>query len=501
LAESLTILAMTDLHYLRRAGEDRPELSRVYRLALEWTVRAIREACRASAPDVIVILGDLLEDGAAPGAEADAAELAAAVQEAGLPVIVAPGNHDIEAARLLRLFSDRAGAHRIKGYLLYSFADPYAADNTCTRPRESIERFLNEPSSGPVIAIQHSPIYPSVDSTEYPYMPTNVPEIMESYRRKNVLLSLSGHFHEGGAPAQKDGTTYLTCASLVGPPFPFHLIRAQGRELRIERRQLQFGSGLELTDGHVHTHFGYCAVDVHPVPVRERIELLGLKGVACVEHAGQLYLPADDYWRRVHVEDPAAIPQARKLGRDRIGAFRSAMAAFRSPSLAVGLEVECDRDGKLNLLEEDRAGWDVLMGAVHCLPSNLSSNTPAKFAASFMTVTEQLVSQGIHVLAHPFRIFRHERIPVPAELHQSLARLLKEHGAAAELNFHYFNDPDPEFFRICGEEGTRIVMGSDAHQLREVGDLQPHLRLLRQIGVPPRSSEDADAPVIQPTGL
>ena len=497
MADSLTILAITDLHYMPRAREDRPEPSRVYRLALEWTVRAIREACRASAPDVVVILGDLVEDGAAQGAEADAAELAAAVRESGLPVIVAPGNHDIEPARLLQLFSDRAGGHWIKGYLLYSFADLYAADNTCTRPRESIESFLNQPSSGPVIAMQHSPIYPSVDSTEYPYMPANVPEIMESYRRKNVLLSLSGHFHKGQKPAQKDATTYLTCASLVCPPFPFHLIRVQGRELRIERKQLQFEPGLELTDGHVHTHFGYCAVDVHPAPVRERIELLGLKGVACVEHAGQLYLPADDFWRRVHVEDPAAIPNARKLRKDRIGAFRSAMAGFRSASLAVGLEVECDRDGKLNLLEEDRAGWDVLMGALHWLPSNLPSNTPDRFAASFMTVTEQLLSQGIHVLAHPFRIFRHERIPVPAQLHRPLARLLKEHGTAAELNFH-LNDPEPEFFRVCGEEGTRIVMGSDAHQLREVGDLQPHLRLLRQIGAPAGFSKDADAFVIQP---
>jgi histidinol phosphatase-like PHP family hydrolase/Icc-related predicted phosphoesterase len=483
LAEPLTILAMADLHYLRRLREDRPEPSRVCRLALEWTVRAIREACRVSAPDVIVILGDLVEDGAAPGVETDVAELAAAVAAAGLPVIVAPGNHDIEAARLLRMFNDHDGAHRIKGYLLYSFADPYAADDTCTRPRESIEKFLNEPSSGPVIAIQHNPIYPSVDSSEYSYyMPANVPEIMESYRRKNALLSLSGHFHAGQDPAQKDGTTYLTCASLVRPPFPFHLIRVQGREARIERRQLQFEPGLELTDGHVHTHFGYCAVDVHPVPVRERIELLGLKGVACVEHAGQLYLPADDFWRRVHVENPAAIPQARKLGKDRMAAFRAGMAEFRSASLAVGLEVECDRDGRLNLLEEDRAGWDVLLGALHWLPSNLPSNTPARFAASFMTVIEQMVSQGIHVLAHPFRIFRQERIPVPAQLHRPLARLLKEHGAAAEVNFHH-NDPDPEFFRVCREEGTRIVMGSDGHKLDEVGDLQPHLRLLRQIGV------------------
>jgi histidinol phosphatase-like PHP family hydrolase/Icc-related predicted phosphoesterase len=482
LTEPLTILAMTDLHYLRRAREDRPEPSRVYPLALEWTVRAIREACRASAPDVVVLLGDLLEDGASPAAESDAAVLAAAVREAGLPIIVAPGNHDIEAVRLLRLFGDHAGAHGIKGYTLYSFADPYAADNTCTRPRESIERFAAEPSSGPVIAIQHSPIYPAVDSTEYPYMPANAAEIMESYRRKDVLLSLSGHFHEGQPPAQKDGTTYLTCASLVCPPFPFHLIRVQGREVRIERRQLQFEPRLELTDGHVHTHFGYCAVDVHPVPVRERIELLGLKGVACVEHAGQLYLPADDFWHRVHVENPAAIPQARKLGRDRMAAFRSAMAQFRSPTLAVGLEVECDRDGKLNLLEEDGAGWDVLLGALHWLPSNLPSNTPGKFATAFMTVTEQLVSQGIHVLAHPFRIFRHEHMPVPAELHRPLARLLKERGVAAEVNFH-LNEPDPEFFRVCREEGTRIVMGSDGHQLREVGDLRPHLRLLRQIGV------------------
>ena len=501
MAEPLTILAMTDLHYLRRVREDQPEPPRVYRLALEWTVRAIREACRASAPDVIVILGDLLEDGAAPAAETDATELAAAVREAGLPVIVAPGNHDLEAARLLRVFGDHAGAHRIKGYLLYSFADPYAADNTCTRPRESIERFAGEPSSGPVIAIQHSPIYPAVDSREYPYMPANVPEIMESYRQKNVLLSLSGHFHEGQPPAQKDGTTYLTCASLVCPPFPFYLIRVQGREVRIEQRQLQFEPARELTDGHVHTHFGYCAVDVHPVPVRERIELLGLKGVACVEHAGQLYLSDDNFWHRVHIENPAAIPQARKLGRDRMAAFRSGMAQFRSASLAVGLEVECDRDGKLNLLEEDRAGWDVLLGALHWLPSNLPSKTPAKFAASFMTVNEQLVSQGIHVLAHPFRIFRHERIPVPAELHRPLARLLKERGVAAEVNFH-LNDPDPEFFRVCHEEGTRIVMGSDAHELREVGDLQPHLRLLRQIGVITAGrNEDTDVSGRQQAGL
>ena len=437
LAESLTILAMTDLHYLPRLREDRPEPSRVYRLALEWTVRAIREARRVSTPDVIVILGDLLEDGAAPGAEADAAALAAAVREAGLPVIVAPGNHDIEAARLLRLFGDHAGAHRIKGYLLYSFADSYAADNTCTRPRESIEQFLDEPSSGPVIAIQHSPIYPPVDSSEYPYMPANVPEIMESYRRKNVLLSLSGHFHAGQAPAQKDGTTYLTCASLVCPAVSVSPDPGAGARGADRAQAASIGAGaradrrarahaLRLLRGGRASRAGARA---DRVARAERRRVRGARGPA-LPFRGRLLAPRA---RREPRRDPAGA-EAREGPHRRVPVGHGASSG--PPSLAVGLEVECDRDGKLNLLDEDRAGWDVLLGALHWLPSNLPSKTPAKFAASFMTVTEQLVSQGIHVLAHPFRIFQQEHIPVPAELHRPLARLLKEHrrGRRGELS-------------------------------------------------------------------
>jgi hypothetical protein len=47
----------------------------------------------------------------------------------------------------------------------------------------------------------------------------------------------------------------------------------------------------------------------------------------------------------------------------------------------------------------------VILGAVHWLPDHLPADTPAEFEKSFMRVTEQLVTRGIHVLAHPFRIF------------------------------------------------------------------------------------------------
>ena len=39
---------------------------------------------------------------------------------------------------------------------------------------------------------------------------------------------------------------------------------------------------------------------------------------------------------------------------------------------------------------------------------------------------------------------------------------------------------DPAFFAECIARGVKIALGSDAHALREVGDLHAHLALLRE---------------------
>ena len=52
---------------------------------------------------------------------------------------------------------------------------------------------------------------------------------------------------------------------------------------------------------------------------------------------------------------------------------------------------------------------------------------------------------------------------------------------AAELNFHS-NEPPPDFVRMCLEAGVRLALGSDAHNLYEVGEFAPHLALLRECG-------------------
>ena len=148
------------------------------------------------------------------------------------------------------------------------------------------------------------------------------------------------------------------------------------------------------------------------------------------------------------------------------------------------MEVDCD--GHLTLTDEDEEGWDTLIGAIHWLPSSANTGTPAEAEASFLRVVEQLLGHGIDILAHPFRCFHYlygDGGDNPVNLHRPLARMLAEANVAAEINCSW-NMPDPAFFEICLEEGARLAVGSDAHELSKVGDLYPHLRLLQQIGAP-----------------
>ena len=307
-------------------------------------------------------------------------------------------------------------------------------------------------------------------------------EVMKAYEETGVPLSLSGHYHAGQDATVRNGVTYLTCASLAESPFSYYIVRMVGRKVSVERHTL--GLPVEgIIDGHIHTHFGYCARDVHPEQSAERAQRLGAAGIACVEHAGQVYLSENDFWSIRHIADPDAIPRSAVAGTNRMRAFKAEMARFHSSFIRIGLETEVDASGNLTLLDEDRDGWDVLLGAVHWLPPNMPCNTPAECEASFLRLVERMAAQDVDVLAHPFRFFLRNGLARPTGIYRDVARLLAANDVAAEVNVHA-NDPDPVFFRRCLEEGVRITLGSDAHYLTAVADLGPHLRFLESIGAP-----------------
>ncbi|MCC6443780.1 MAG: PHP domain-containing protein [Armatimonadetes bacterium] len=246
---------------------------------------------------------------------------------------------------------------------------------------------------------------------------------------------------------------------------------------------------MRITDYHCHTEYAYCAQDVNAAGAIAQARASGLHRLCLTEHSGQLYLNESDYWGAAYLLDPGLCARERAAGRSRMPHYRAAMSAYRAEDVLFGLEVECDGAGGITLLEEDRAGWDVLLGAVHNLPELFSARPDsAAVEREFLEATERLFANGVNILAHPFRVFRRLKMPVPERLFGPVAELLAAFAVAAELNFHG-NSPEPEFFALCLKKGIPIALGSDSHQMCEVGDFRAHVDFLKSIGAP----EDPDS--------
>ncbi len=494
-APTLELLLLADVHYVGKAEHECPIPARKAEWGLELVRRAIRRVQRQGGVDAVVLMGDLVDNGEAPRAEEDLADLRDEVCSLGVPVIVVPGNHDGDASRLLRLFDDQPGVHHLQEYQLITFADEYGPNDEASRRARDlkvVQQAARERPASPVVVFQHNPIHPPIEST-YPYNLTNARKVMRTYEAAGVVLSLSAHYHPGILGQVAEGIPYLTCPALCEAPFVFLTLSLSGRSVSIKEIALAYQPA-ELIDCHVHTEYAYCADDVTARAAVERAQAFGVPCICLTEHAGQLYLSAEDYWGGKFRQDAGLIPRERKAGRGRMAEFRRELDGLRSRHVGVGLEVELDAEGQLTLLEEDRAGLDLLIGAIHVLPE-LRSATPELRRASreFMTDTERIVTSGVEILAHPFRVFRRAKLPVPTELYGPVAELLAAHGVAAEINYHT-NEPDPRFFEMCLERGVKIAIGSDAHGLWEVGDLNPHLGLLLQIAEPEAFGELLFAP-------
>ena len=225
---ALRLLIVSDIH--SAPSDDRPN-SRCA-LGREFLGRVLDDAASRGGFDVLVLLGNLVNDGGQPYAEAHLRELREIIRRSAgeAPVLAACGNHDGDAGRFHGLFECQPGMHEIGGYRFALFADAYAEGNVCARGltgREALRRWAAQ-AGGPIIALQHNPLHPHIDST-YPYMLTDGPSVLEEYAGAGVLLSLSGHYHAGQGPTVRDGVTYFTAGALAEPPFAYAIVRLDGR--------------------------------------------------------------------------------------------------------------------------------------------------------------------------------------------------------------------------------------------------------------------------------
>lgn len=493
--DSLCLLVLADVHYVGLAKHKSVHPHRRTELGLELVRRACSQVHRLQIrPDAVVLLGDLVDDGDAAGALDDLKALHGEVSRMAIPMIALPGNHDGSREQFESVFGRVEDVYDMNGVLLFPFADTYDAEDRATRSGEALQTLCHvagRTPGRPIVVLQHNPIHPVIES-DYPYMPVNRDAIMCAYRDAGALLSLSAHYHAGQQATAVDGVTYATCPGLCEAPFMFTIVQVDGRDARVVHHSIALGPGggasaepaVRVEDFHCHTQLAYCASDISVDEALARAREFGVGRQNFTEHSGQLYMARSDFWAAKFLSDPDIWLGDRASATQRMTSFRDMIRQYRSAYVGFGLETDCDGAGRLMVAEEDLEALDVLVGAVHFLPDCASENpSPAVVKREFMKFTESLVSGGVNILAHPFRVFHRHGLAEPEELYAPVAELLLAHGCAAELNMHGY-EPEPEFYTVCMERGVKISLGSDSHALWEVGGFQGHLALLRRAGAP-----------------
>ena len=487
--QPLDILVISDPHFVGAVAHlgDR-SAKRQVRLGQLFIRKALNRLHHLGVtPGLIVLLGDMTDNGDASGADEDLLTLAGEVHKTGIPVLAVPGNHDGDPTRFARVFGCAPGAHQIGDYVFLLFHDRRVDGEIFERPADQLAlpaRAAAEFPGRPLIALQHHPHHPNITG-DYPYHLTNRDAVMKSFSQAGVCLSLSGHFHAGQALHDVDGVAYATVPALCEAPYRFLHVRMEGRAAQVQEHALRLDVP-GLTDCHCHTEMAYCATTVSIADDVRLSQALGVETLCITEHTFQLYFPKEQAWGFKWQTDPAP---ARAVWatptRSRMAAFRALANSFRGPHVRAGVEVDLCADGSILLAPQDYEGWDVIVGGIHEIQGfqkGLTSQIDAELL--YLRDVRRFLEHPIDVLAHPFRFFARKGLRKPNHLYGVVADMLAAKGVAAEINFHT-NEPEPEFFRACIERGVRIALASDSHELAEVAEFAPHLQVLEQAGAKP----------------
>lgn len=443
-------------------------------------LRAVHRLNRLVRPDVTVVLGDLLDAGDGPDGRKRRGDLRAILAKLESPCIVLPGNHDGDVSTFYKDFERPAEMMDVAGMRFLIFLDKEEEGFNASRSQADLKRLRRargDGYEGPIVALQHVSLGPPAELDVW-FNYTNVDEIMEAMREGGVTLSISGHSHRV-RNVQTDYARFLVAPALCESPFQFGIVTIEGDQSRYEQQSLALPERTGLVDWHVHTPFAYCNENMDVERAIGLARDFNIAGLGFSEHSGQLYYDNDRYWEGECLL--RGMEGARKEDY-RLGDYLSMTLPFRGNGVRVGLELDCDFQGNLVVTAADRAKMDFFLGSIHGMRSLLNPSPRVEdVKGEFLFLVESMLKQGIDILAHPFRVLRRLDPEVSFDLYRPVIDLLRRYSTAAEVNFHHAQYY-PEFVRMCLENGVKLSLGSDSHNLYQVGDFEAHLQMLKEIG-------------------
>ncbi|MBN2449335.1 MAG: metallophosphoesterase [Lentisphaeria bacterium] len=475
----MRLAVLSDLHHI--ADREAAVGARLGGLADLFLLRLVHRLNRFLKPDATVVLGDLINDGTSPQAAEGLARLRESLDRLAMPWLALPGNHDGDPEEFFRHFPRLPAWLDVAGVRLVPFVDPEEPGYNARREMRDLERLeavRADGWGGPVVALHHVPVFPP-GAHPCPYNLVNAGDVLLAMSRQGVSAAIGGHYHRGFEGVMADGVACLAAPALCESPFAYLVVDVTAREVRVERQQLALPTHLRLADTHVHTHLAYCQENMDIGLTQRLAGAFGLADLRFTEHSGHLYFRRQEYGTRCCREGIAAADPAA----GRMQNYLDALDAAGVLPHHRGIEIDCDAGGRPVLRPEHVPLLPFRVGAMHHLPCLADPRcTDAAAADAFLGLLERFLRHGFQVLAHPFRVFRRARRPIPPGIVEPTVRLLRENGTAAEINYHT-NEPPRELVHACLRRGVPLTFGSDAHNLYEVGEFMPHLALLRDCGV------------------
>jgi histidinol phosphatase-like PHP family hydrolase/calcineurin-like phosphoesterase family protein len=443
-------------------------------------LRAVHYVNRLIKPDVTLVLGDIVDDGFSPSAQTYLRQAGKTLQLLHSPFLVIPGNHDGDSDSFYRVFPHPDECVAVKGVRFLVFLDPQEPGFNARRTDADLGRIkaARIDYSGSLISVQHVPLFPP-GASDCPYNFTNAERVISVMKSCGVALAISGHYHRGMALLKADNVSFVAAPALCEWPFRFLQIDIEEQDIFVTEHQLAVPPELELVDCHVHTELAYCSENMEVRRVLSLAKDFNLAGVGFSEHTAQLYFDVRSYESCEWLTAGLGLARAEQSRMDK---YFELLARAGCEGVAAGLEADCDAAGRLLLKDSDRERAAFVVGAIHNLVECRGGRCDAGRAGDeFLARLKRLLGCGIQVLAHPFRVFCRAGLSVDRRVREQVVQMLKDANVAAEINFHTYQ-PEAEFVKLCLKAGVKLSLGSDAHNLYEVGFFAPHLQFLRACG-------------------
>lgn len=472
------IAVIADLHYSEDANPLLPERRGDY--ADIFLLRAVHRINRFIKPDLVLLLGDLINDPLNEKALDYLRHLKSITDLLKMPVLAIPGNHDPAPTEFYTVFPETPEFFDINGYRVMTFLDKEEPGFNASRNPEDIRKMEANSKNfkGGIISAQHVPLFPP-GTNGCPYNYTNAAEIISMMKKNNIFLSISGHYHTGFDIMNSDDMNFTAAPAFCETPFKFMEITIDGKKISSKYHSLKMPEEYSLTDYHVHTSMAYCNENITMGKAVELGKLFGLEKLVFSEHSGHLYFNNKNYGSDDFCNEGI---RSRNL-TPRIEDYFASYRKLNSEMTYLGIEIDYDFKGYPIIKPEHLESVQMAIGSIHYLPE-LRKPVPdmEKATDEFLFISEKILKSGVKILAHPFRVFIRSGQKTPECLFEKLSDMLKEYGVSPEINYHT-NNPEADFFRLCLNKGLKLALGSDSHNLYEVGEFAPHLEFLNTCGI------------------